>query len=158
MKHSKLDVPATRQKVVRELATGKSQRAIGEEVGVSQAQVSRFASREDVRNLIDAEAMRLVEAVPDAVANMQTLVRELLTLPKKDHKNRELSYRATVKVLEASGILNTPNASPTIVNIVQQNNINTDPQLRRVVSKLLEKLTGSMPEPGETVYDDEDGY
>jgi predicted transcriptional regulator len=143
MKHSKLDIPATKQKVVRELATGKSQRAVGQEVGVSQAQVSRFASREDVRALIDAEAMRLVEAVPDAVMNMKTLVKELLTLPKKDHKNRELSYRATVKVLEASGILNTPNLSPTIVNIVQTNTFLDSP----MISKLVDRLQSSAMAP-----------
>ena len=51
----------------------------------------------------------------------QTLFKELVTFPKKGHKNRELSYRATVKVLEASGILNTPNLSPTVVNITQTN-------------------------------------
>jgi len=151
MKHSKLDVPATRQKVVRELATGKSQRAIGEEVGVSQAQVSRFASREDVRNLIDAGAMRLVEAVPDAVMNMKALVRELSTLPKKDHKNRELSYRATVKVLEASGILNTASLSPTIVNIVQTNAL-----VSPMILELVDRLTGNLAPPDEVIDLDAD--
>jgi predicted transcriptional regulator len=148
MKHSRLDVPSTRQKVVRELATGTSQRAIGEEVGVSQAQVSRFASREDVRYLIEAEAMRLVEAVPDAVANMQTLVKELRTLPKKDHKNRELSYRATVKVLEAAGILNTPNLSPTIVNIVQTNTF-----INPMISELVDRFRGTVAPPDDEVID-----
>jgi len=76
MKTSKLDVAAVKITVARELATGKSQRTIGEEVGLSQSQVSRFASREDVRQLINEEAMRLVKAVPGAVANMRTLVRD----------------------------------------------------------------------------------
>ena len=65
--------------------------------------------------MVEREAMRLIESVPDAVSNMQGLVKEFSTLPKKDHKNRELSYRATVKALEAAGIL--PNASPTIFNV-----------------------------------------
>jgi len=51
------------------------------------------------------------------------------------HKARELSCRASAKVLEAAGILNTPNASPTIVNIVQQNNIFADPYIRQIAER-----------------------
>ena len=140
MKKSQLERPGVKQKLVKELAVGKSQNVIAKENMISQASVSRFANRAEIKEMIEKQAMRLIESVPDAVANMQTLVRELRTLPKKDHKNRELSYRATVKVLEAPGILNTPNASPTIINFVQQNNIQIDAHVQALAGKFLPAL------------------
>jgi predicted transcriptional regulator len=155
MKKSILDRPGIKGKVVRELAVGKSQRAIGREVGISQAQISRFANKENTKELIEHEAMRLIEAVPDAVSNMRELVKALRTLPRKDHKNRELSYRATVKVLEAAGMLNTPNCSPTIVNMFQQNNTFDSPLIKGILEKFSESL--KTPDSVEVDYEVDDG-
>ncbi len=132
MKKSKLERPGVKKRVVKELATGKSQHAIAKENAISQASVSRFMNKAEIKEMVEQEAMRLIEAVPDAVSNMQGLVKEFSTLPKKDHKNRELSYRATVKALKAVGIL--PNASPTIFNIVQQNSIQIDAHVQALAA------------------------
>ena len=97
--------------------------------------------------------MRLIESVPDAVSNMQGLVKEFSTLPKKDRKNGELSYRATVKALEAAGIL--PNASPTIFNIVRQNNIQIDAHVQALVSRFAS--VGGTDETVDVDYEFDDG-
>ena len=75
---------------------------------------------EDVRRLIPAEAMRLVDGLPDAVANLQPLVRATPHLPEEHDKTGDRSLRATVKLLEAAGIRSTPTASPPIATIMEQ--------------------------------------
>jgi hypothetical protein len=63
--------------VVKQLAAGESQYSISKEIGLKRSAVCRFANREDVRELIQQEQMKLVEVVPDAVENVQDLVREI---------------------------------------------------------------------------------
>ncbi|MGE5254140.1 MAG: helix-turn-helix domain-containing protein, partial [Planctomycetaceae bacterium] len=94
MKTSKLDIPHIRQEVVKRLAVGQTQADIARDFGLHRSQVSRFAKRADTRQFIEAEQMKLLEAVPDAVENVKGLVREMKDIPKGDTKRRELSYRA----------------------------------------------------------------
>jgi hypothetical protein len=86
--------------------------------GVSQSTISRLANKQDVKVLIQAETMKLMEAVPQAVENLKSLVYEMAEIPRKEIKRRELSFKATTKVLESVGMLNSPSLSPTFVNIV----------------------------------------
>ena len=116
MRHSKLDAPHIKEKVVKELAVGKSQKSIAKEVGLNQSSVCRFANREDISKRIEQEKHRLIEAVPDAVDNIKGLVREMKNLPKSDIKGRELSYKASKDVLKAVGLLPSP-INQTLINI-----------------------------------------
>jgi uncharacterized UPF0160 family protein len=84
--------------------------------------------------------MSLLEAVPDAVENMKGLVRELPTLSMKDHKNRELSFRASKKVLESAGMLNTATQAPTVINIVNSNNSVFSPVVEAFFKDFFERL------------------
>lgn len=79
------------------------------------------------RLLIEQETKNLLEAFPDAADNMKTLVRELPTLSKRDHKNRELPFLASKEVLESGGMLNTAMQSPTVISIVNSNNSFSSP-------------------------------
>ena len=56
------------------------------------------------------------------------------TIPKKDTKRRELSYRATMDTLEAVGIMPSPVQSQFITNIYQQNNVTLSPLLQALLS------------------------
>jgi predicted transcriptional regulator len=116
VRHSKLDAPHIKEKVVKELAVGKSQKSIAKEVGLNQSSVCRFANREDISKRIEQEKHRLIEAVPDAVDNIKGLVREMKNLPKSDIKGRELSYKASKDVLKAVGLLPSP-INQTLINI-----------------------------------------
>ena len=132
MRHSKLDAPHIKEQVVKELAIGKSQKAISKDVGLNQSSVCRFANREDISKRIEAEKCRLIEAVPDAVDNIKGLVSEMKNLPKSDIKGRELSYKASKDVLKAVGLLPSP-INQTLINI-QGNR----PILSPTIMKLLE--------------------
>ena len=116
MRHSKLDAPHIKEQVVKELAVGKSQKAISKEVGLNQSSVCRFANREDISKRIEQEKHRLIEAVPDAVDNIKGLVQEMKNLPKSDIKGRELAYKASKDVLKAVGLLPSP-INQTLINI-----------------------------------------
>lgn len=146
MRQSKLDAPPVKEMVVKELAIGKSKSSIAEEVGLHRSQVCRFANREDVKELIETEAMRLLEVVPDAVDNIKTTVKGMKNLPKKDIKNRELAYKASAKVLESAGILNTATPSQVIVNIFKQSE---KPLISPLVQKVLQEFMKGFKDDGE---------
>ena len=120
-KKSKLDSPHIQDMVVKQLAVGESQNSIAKVVGLNQSQVSRFANREEIKALIEQEQMKLLEVVPDAVENIKGLVRAMKDIPEKDHKRKELSYKASKDVLKSVGLMPTPVQSQTFVNIFQDN-------------------------------------
>jgi transcriptional regulator with XRE-family HTH domain len=76
MKKSKLDNPPVKAEVVKRLATGESQSSIAEDIGLHRSQVSRLAKREDVKPFIEAEQMKLVEAVWNVSIKMRHWLRE----------------------------------------------------------------------------------
>ena len=109
MKQSKLELPHLKKQVVHDLATGTTKTDIAKEVGLTRSAVSRFSSREDIRELVKSETMSLFEVLPDAVKNIKTLVRNMRKNPNQGFKDKELSYKASNRVLEAVSIL--PSAS-----------------------------------------------
>lgn len=52
---SKLDNPTIRDSVIKQLATGTSQKEIARQVDLNQSQISQFANKENVRTLIEQE-------------------------------------------------------------------------------------------------------
>ena len=136
MRKSKLDAPHIKRKVVKELATGKSQSKIAREIGLHPSQVSRFASKEEVKRLIEGESYRLLEAVPDAVQNIIDLVSEMRNIPKEDTSKLDLAYKASNEVLKAAGILPASAQSRMIVNIFKQANTTfLDPVIRKLIEQ-----------------------
>lgn len=148
MKISKLNPPHIKKDIAKRLAAGESQGSIAKDMGMCHTTISRFSRKEDVQKLIEEETRNLLEVVPDAVENMKTLVREMKRIPKKDHKRRELSYKASQKVLESAGIMNSPTPSQTLVNIVNKP-ANLIPP---IIEEMLTKHFGGMisiPERGD---------
>ena len=136
MRISKLDAPHVKERVTKELATGRSQRSIAREIGLHPSQVSRFANREDIKMLIEEEAYRLFEAVPDAVQNVIDLVAEMKTIPENDTKRLELSFRASLAVLKAAGMLPTSHNSQTFINLYNQTNaMKIDPIVKALIEQ-----------------------
>ncbi len=56
-KRARLDVPHVKTEVVKRLAVGETQTSIAEQFGVDQSQVSRFASKDEIRQLVEEEQM-----------------------------------------------------------------------------------------------------
>ena len=108
---SKLDVPHIKEKVVKELATGKPQTKIASEVGIDQSQVSRWSRKEDIRESIEKEQIRLLQATPDAVKVYIDLIQA--EIPLDDIKKKELQLKACKEVLKISGLLPSPIHSQT---------------------------------------------
>lgn len=73
MKKSKLDNLHIKDKVVKGLTVGKSQTKIAREIGISQSQISQFASRGGIKDLIEQEQTKLFDCVPDAFENINRL-------------------------------------------------------------------------------------
>lgn len=121
-------------KAVQLLATGASQADVARELGVNRSTVCRWTQKEEVRARIEAEAQRLLEALPDVVEQTK---RDLATanhlsrfiageegatnqtrLTNPDHQLRFLegAYRKQADLLRAAGVFASP--APSIV--VQQ--------------------------------------
>ncbi|OGP87920.1 MAG: hypothetical protein A2157_02675 [Deltaproteobacteria bacterium RBG_16_47_11] len=140
MKRSKLDSPPIREKVIQCLGAGESHESIAKDMGLNQSQVSRFANKEEIKDLIEQEQKRLLEVVGDAVENIKGLVREIPTIPKKDIKRRELSYKASLDTLKAVGIMPTPVQSQVITNIYEQKNLTLSPVVQALIHEHLKTL------------------
>ena len=131
-----LESEAVKEQIAKALVGGQSQAVIAQAVGVSQSTISRLANKGDVRALIERESLRLLEAVPQAVENVKVLVNEMPDIPKGDIKRRELSFKASKKVLESAGLLNTPSPSPTFVNIVNAGTTVISPVIDRILREV----------------------
>ena len=121
MKKSKLEQPHLKKKVIQELAIGTTKTDIGKEVGLTRSAVSRFSSREDIQELVKGETCSLLGAVPDAVENVKTLVKAMRQNPNQEFKDKELSYKASVKILESVSIFNSSSPSVQVINIIKEN-------------------------------------
>jgi hypothetical protein len=67
-------------------------------------------------------------------------------------KEKALAFKATKKVLEAAGILNSASPSLSVVNIVQKNSIVLHPIVQSVLDRLLGSSEEALPK-GELDYD-----
>ena len=123
-------------------------------MGVCHTTISRFSRKEDVQKLIEEETRNLLEVVPDAVENIKTLVREMKGIPKNEHKRRELSYKASQKVLESAGIMNAPAPSNTVVNIINKEETRMSPVIEALLSKHFEGY--ALPKPVWEIEKDKD--
>ncbi len=104
---SKLNDYEKKNKVIHGLAIGKTQADIAKQVDVDRSQISRFASKDENKKLIEEAKEKLIEVVPDAVQNVKDLVEEMPTLAKDDIDNRKLSYKASQDTLKATGLFPT---------------------------------------------------
>ena len=150
-----LESQEAKEAVAKSLVGGQSQTVIAQTLGVSQSTISRLLKKEDVQGFIKEWSLKLLEAVPQSVENLKDLVNEMPGIPKGDIKRRELSYKASKKVLESAGLLNTPSPSPTFVNIFNQ----TTNIISPVMEKILAEIAGkSVDLPTEIDYgEDEPG-
>jgi transposase-like protein len=154
MKTSKLDPSHIKQEIAKRSATGESQGSIAKEFGMCHTTIRRFARKEDVQRLIKEETRNLLEVVPDAVENIKTLVREMKNIPKNDHKRPELAYKASQKVLESAGIMNTPTPSQTVVSIINKDNPSLAPVIEALIKKHFEGYI--LDKPSYEIKDDKD--
>ena len=155
MKKSKLDIPHIKETVVKQLAVGETKRSIANGVGMHHSQISRFAQRDEIQALIEAEQTKLLDCVPDAVENVNRLVREMKDIPKEDTKRMELAYKATKDVLKSVGLLPTANQSQTLINI---NNDNRQQILSPVIQAIIDSKMAEILDDGsdEDVMRDEE--
>ncbi len=146
---SKLDKLPVKNEVIHQLAVGESQNSIAGQSGVDQSTISRFAKKDEIRQLIEEEREKLVKVLPDAVQNVKDLVEEMKAIPKDDIKSRELSYKASKDVLKATNVFPSPQYAHNIYNdnrIQTQNNIS--PSIIRFIGKAALK---QLQEAGEDV-------
>ena len=66
--------------------------------------ISRFARKDENRQLIEVEKEKLVKVLPDAVQNVKDLLEEMKDILKDDTKRRELSYKASKDALKATNV------------------------------------------------------
>ncbi len=117
----KLNAQHIKNDVVKKLAVGETQTSIAEQIGVDQSTISKFASKDEARALIEEEQLKLAEVTPDAVQNVKDLVEEMKDIPKDNIKRRELSYKASKDTLKAVGLFPTQQYAHSLTNIYNDN-------------------------------------
>ena len=153
MGNKMLESAEVKEQIAKALTAGVSQTTIAQSLGVSQSTISRLVGKQDVKALIERESLRLLEAVPQAVENLKALVNEMPNIPPEQVKRKELGLKASIKLLESAGMLNTLSPSPTFVNIVNAGTTIISP----VVERLLEQMQNSSDLPPlEVNYEEEE--
>ncbi len=122
---SKLNKLPVKQEVIHKLAIGEPQTCIAEQVGFNQSTISRFANEEEAITAIEEEKLKLVEVLPDTVANVKSLVEGMKDVPEGDVKNLGLCYKASTDVLKATNIFPSPQYAHNIYNDNRQQNLIT---------------------------------
>ena len=90
-------------KAVSMIVQGATGREVGKAFGIHESNVSRFRSKEEIRELIAQERARIMdENLSKAVDNVKHLIHEMDTLSPEMHQARGLSYKATRDLLTAS--------------------------------------------------------
>lgn len=138
------NIPITKelkQSVAKRVSAGESGASIARGLGTNRWFVNRLVKQPEVQDMVAAESQRLLSLLPDAVDNYAELVVGMKKIPKKDHKARELSYKASTKVLEAGGLL--PGQQPVAMSFNQTNIVSP------VIMTLLEGLAEKFREPVE---------
>jgi len=59
--------------------------------------------------------------------------------PKQQFKDKELSYKASLRVLEAVSILNAPNPSLQVINIVKENQNELPPVIQMLFNEIAQR-------------------
>ena len=114
---SKLDTPEVKRRVVQRLASGATKTDVAKEVQIDRASISRFSQRDDIKALVEAEAMRLTEILPDAIQAVIDTVKSYKDIPDDEMRRKEFAYKVIRDVLKAVKIFPTPLQSQTIINI-----------------------------------------
>lgn len=120
------------ENVIKRLANGETQTAVAHSLGVSQAAISKFASNPEVRELIRAEALKLVGNLPTATDNIRHLIENMQG--SNDPKMKELGYKASLKVLETAGII-PGQSSSYVFNTFIDNRQELSPIVRELLAR-----------------------
>ncbi len=132
---SKLNKLPVKNEVIHQLAVGESQNSIAGQSGVDQSTISRFAKKDEIRQLIEEKREKLVkEVLPDAFQNVKSLVKGMKDVPENDIKKLELCYKATRDTLKATGLFPSPQFAHNIYN---DNRIQTQNNISPIIIKLI---------------------
>ena len=97
---------------------------------VNQSTISRFANKDEAQVLIEKEQLKLVEVLPDAVANVKSLVEGMKDVPEDDVKKLGLCYKASTDVLKATNVFPSPQYAHNIYNDNSEHNTVISPSFQ----------------------------
>ena len=122
--------------VATRLAEGVPQREIAAEAGVSQQYVSCLKRRDDIKVIIEKAHEKLIKSSLGAsVENIDHVVKNYRTTT--DEAEKEHGFKASVKVLEAAGLLSSHSQSVVHQTYINQQTNVTNPVIDALISKHL---------------------
>ena len=151
---------AHEEQVIMLAATGISQGAVGEQLGISRPMVNKIINRDDNRERIEKETIKYLEALPDvtdqikrdiSTANTLSQIvageRPIEDLPEFFQKMKggssealkylEQQYKKQNDLLKATGILPSHAPSVFVQNLIQNNTTNViSPNVLEALGKI----------------------
>ncbi len=109
-----LDNKAIREHIAERIVKGDTQGQVARDFNIHTSTISHWKDKSEFREAIEKAQLELLDGLPDAVQNLLVLVKEFPKIPKKDHKRRELSYRAGKDIQIAFGLMPSAGKSETL--------------------------------------------
>lgn len=122
--------------IASSIAAGVPQTQIARQLQVNQSTISRFSSKTEIQAAIEEQTKSLLEVLPDAVANVKSLITGMKDLSPKETKRIELALKASFRVLESSGLLNSSTPSQTIISLTKADNTYLSPEIDGLLKNL----------------------
>ena len=130
-KPHKTNKPEVRNAIVASIAQGKSQMETAKETRVSVSTISRLVKKPDIRELIEDQRERLSSGLPQAAANVLSLINGMESAP--DTRSKELGYKASSDLLKSFGLFPSATPSIAVTQIYNENAVIVSPELARQI-------------------------
>ena len=130
-KPHKTNKPEVRNAIVASIAQGKSQMETAKETRVSVSTISRLVKKPDIRELIEEQRERLSSGLPQAAANVLSLINGMQSAT--DTRSKELGYKASSDLLKSFGLFPSATPSIAVTQIYNESAVIVSPELARQI-------------------------
>lgn len=124
-------------KIAELLASGASREDISKRVDLGYDGVCKRLRREDVKEYLEKLQMELIsDTLSTAKNNISSLVNGYRDAPEKTME-KEHGYRASIKVMEAAGLLPSTNSSIYIQQIYNDNRVEIPQEVKNILDAVV---------------------
>jgi len=136
------DNPIRRERdvtIAAERLRGKTYKELSQDFGISKTQVGRILNDAEIKEVIETTQRGMVNLVPKAIENYQTLL---------DSDDEKIKLTASKEILQTVGVMPSHTQSVLIQNVFNQTDSDVAQELTELAAFLKDRYAADL-EPGE---------